>query len=181
MIISTYILIKFLKKNKIKKVFVVGNNNFKKELKKNELILNSNEPEYVVVGYDDQLNYKKLQKACEFINKGIKLLATHDDNFYPSSCGPIPDAGSILSLIKKTTRVTPIRIFGKPSGEIKNIFNFKPKTLVIGDRLSKDIKFAKNCNYDSILVLSGADGLTKNYDDNDLKPNYKISSINDLI
>ena len=34
MIISTDILIKFLKKNKIKKVFVVGNNNLKKNLKK---------------------------------------------------------------------------------------------------------------------------------------------------
>ena len=181
MIISTDILIKFLKKNKIKKIFVVGNNNLKKEFKKNKLILNSKEPEYVVVGYDDQLNYKKLQKACEFINKGIKLLATHDDNFYPSLSGPIPDAGSILSLIKKTTGVTPTRIFGKPSSEIKNIFNFKPKTLVIGDKLTKDIKFAKNCNYDSILVLSGADGLTKSYKDNDLKPNYQISSISDLV
>ena len=181
MIISTDILIKFLKKNKIKKIFVVGNNKFKNELKKNNLNLDSNQPEYVVVGYDDQLSYKKLQKACEYINKGIKLLATHDDNFYPSLMGPIPDAGSILSLINKTTGITPIRIFGKPSREIKNIYNFKPKTLVIGDRLTKDIKFAKNCNYDSILVLSGAEGLIKNSGDNDLIPNYTISSINDLI
>ena len=74
MIISTNILIKYLKKNRIKKIFVVGNHNLKKELKKNKFNLKSNNPSYVIVGYDDQLNYKKLQKACEYINKGIAYL-----------------------------------------------------------------------------------------------------------
>ena len=76
MIISTNILIKYLKKNKIKKIFVVGNHNLKKELKKNKFDLKSNNPSYVVVGYDDQLNYNKLQKACEYINKGVGLLGS---------------------------------------------------------------------------------------------------------
>ena len=182
MIISTNILIKYLKKNKIKKIFVVGNNNLKKELKKNKFNLNSNNPSYVIVGYDDQLNYKKLQKACEYINRGIGILATHDDNFYPGLKGPIPDAGSILHLIYKTTNVKPHKIFGKPSKEIKNIYKFKPKVLVIGDRISKDIQFAKNCKYDSILVLSGADESFKK--DNGLRklvPNYVITSLKDLV
>ena len=182
MIISTNILIKYLKKNKINKIFVVGNNNLKNELKKNKFDLNSNNPSYVVVGYDDQLNYQKLQKACEHINNGVRILATHDDNFYPSLKGPIPDAGSILHLIYNTTNVKPHKIFGKPSKEIKDIYKFKPKVLVIGDRISKDIQFAKNCKYDSILVLSGADESFKN--GNVLKklvPNYIITSLNDLV
>jgi HAD superfamily hydrolase (TIGR01450 family) len=182
MIISTNILIKYLKKNKIKKVFVVGNHNLKKELKKNKFDLSSNNPSYVVIGYDDQLNYKKLQEACEYINRGIGILATHDDNFYPSLKGPIPDAGSILHLIYKTTNVKPDKIFGKPSKEIKDIYKFKSKVLVIGDRISKDIQFAKNCKYDSILVLSGAEESFKKDDElRKLVPNYIITSLNDLV
>ena len=181
MIISTNILIKYLKKNNIQNIFLVGNKNFKNELKKNKINYNSKKPSFVVVGYDDQLNYKKLQNACEFINKGVNLIATHDDNFYPGLKGPIPDAGSILSLIYKTTNTLPIKIFGKPSKEIKNIYSFKGKTLVIGDRLSKDIKFAKNCKFDSVLVLSGAEGLKNVNEFNNINPNYIISSINDLV
>ena len=182
MIISTNRLIKYLKKNKIKKIFVVGNHNLKKELKKNKFDLKSNNPSYVVVGYDDQLNYNKLQKACEYINKGVGILATHDDNFYPGLKGPIPDAGSILQLIYKTTNALPLKIFGKPSKEIRDIYRFKPKVLVIGDRVSKDIQFAKNCKYDSILVLSGAEESFKK--DNERQksvPNYIITSLKDLV
>ena len=180
MIISTNILIKYLKKNKVQNVYLVGNKKFKNELKKNKINYNSKNPRFVVVGYDDQLNYQKLQIACEFINKGVGLIATHDDNFYPGLKGPIPDAGSILSLIHKTTNVLPLKIFGKPSREIKNIYNFKGKTLVIGDRISKDIKFAKNCGYDSVLVLSGAESLKNLTSFKVTKPNYIVSSINDL-
>ena len=37
MIISTNILIKYLKKNKVQNVYLVGNKNFKNELKKNKI------------------------------------------------------------------------------------------------------------------------------------------------
>ena len=114
MIISTNILIKYLKKNKVQNVYLVGNKKFKNELKKNKINYNSKNPRFVVVGYDDQLNYQKLQIACEFINKGVGLIATHDDNFYPGLKGPIPDAGSILSLIHKTTNVLPLKILENP-------------------------------------------------------------------
>ena len=86
-----------------------------------------------------------------------------------------------MSLIHKTTNVLPLKIFGKPSKEIKNIYNFKGKTLVIGDRISKDIKFAKNCGYDSVLVLSGAESLKNLTSFKVTKPNYIVSSINDLV
>ena len=60
--ISKNILIKYLKKNKIKKIFVVGNNNFKKVLKKNKFNLNSN----------NQISVTDLKKIFEEIS-GIKL------------------------------------------------------------------------------------------------------------
>jgi|MDSW01.1.fsa_nt_gb HAD superfamily hydrolase (TIGR01450 family) len=180
MIISSDVLIKYLKLNKIKSVYPLANQKFIQNLKKHKIKINSINPEFIVVTYDDELSYKKLQLTCELINNGIKILSTHDDMFYPSKYGPIPDAGSILSLIEKTTNKIPLKIFGKPSSEIKKLIKLKGKTIVIGDRITKDIQFAKNCNYDSALVLSGAENTNKFNLKKNAHPNYILASIADL-
>ncbi len=177
---STDVLIKYLKDNKIKKVYASGNGKFLNELKKNFIIVTKKHPDVVIVSYDDEINYKKLQILCELLNKGIKLIATHNDNYYPSINGPIPDAGSILSLIETTTGKKPSKIFGKPSAEIKKLLNIKGKTLVIGDKINKDILFAKNCHYDSALILSEDEVITDNKKQKKLNPNFVLSSIKDL-
>jgi len=180
MVISSDVLINYLKTNNVKRVYALANKKFVKTLKSYNIKIDINYPEFVIITYDDEVNYKKLQKASELINKNIKILSTHDDNFYPSEKGPIPDAGSLLSLLETTTGKKPYKVFGKPSKEIKKLLNFKGSTLVIGDRLNKDIKFAKNCKYDSALVLSGADSLTDVKKKTVIKPNFILSSIKDL-
>jgi len=176
-------LVNYLKEEKIKKVFATGNKKFINELKKNKIIIDEKNPTLVIVSYDDEINYNKLQLLCELLNKNIPLVATHDDSFYPGKNGAIPDAGSILSLIKTTTGSVPIKVFGKPSVEIKKLLKINGKTLVIGDKISKDIQFAKNCGYDSALVLS--DNIMKkndlNFSNKKIKPNYFLSSIKDLV
>ena len=180
---STNVLVNYLKEEKIKKVFATGNKKFINELKKNKIIIDEKNPTLVIVSYDDEINYNKLQLLCELLNKNIPLVATHDDSFYPGKNGAIPDAGSILSLIKTTTGSVPIKVFGKPSVEIKKLLKINGKTLVIGDKISKDIQFAKNCGYDSALVLS--DNIMKkndlNFSNKKIKPNYFLSSIKDLV
>jgi HAD superfamily hydrolase (TIGR01450 family) len=180
---STNVLVNYLKERKIKKVYATGNKKFIKELKKNKITIDTKKPSLVVVSYDDEINYKKLQLLCELLNKNIPFVSTHDDSFYPGKNGPIPDAGSTLSLIKTTTGKDPIKIFGKPSIEIKKLLKTNGKTLVIGDKINKDIQFAKNCNYDSALILG--DDEFGVYDLNALqkkiKPNYYLSSIKDLV
>ncbi len=177
---STDVLITYLKDNKIKKVYASGNKKFLGELKKNHIAVSKNNPTVVIVSYDDEINYKKMQTLSELLNKGIKFIATHDDNFYPSIKGPIPDAGSILSLLETTTGKKPSKIFGKPSVEIKKLLKIKGKTIVIGDKIEKDILFAKNCNYDSALVLTEDEIGTNGKIHEKIKPDYILSSIKDL-
>lgn len=179
---STNVLVNYLKEEKIKKVFATGNKKFINELKKNKIIIDAKNPTLAIVSYDDEINYNKLQLLCELLNKNIPFVATHDDVFYPGKNGPIPDAGSILSLIKTTTGRVPIKVFGKPSVEIKKLLKTNGKTIVIGDKINKDIQFAKNCGYDSALIFT--DDLFGKYDLNlsqkKLKPDYFLSSIKDL-
>ena len=179
---STNVLINYLKKNKIKKVYSTGNKKFINDLRSNAIKIDAVNPDLVVISYDDEINYKKLKKMCEILNKNIPCVATHDDSFYPGYNGPKPDAGSILSLIKTTTGKYPKLIFGKPSIEIKKLLKTKGKTLVIGDKINKDIKFAKNSGYDSALIMPSSNIESHDLDlkDKNLKPDYILSSIKDI-
>ena len=179
MIISTDIVISYLKRKKISRVYATGNKIFLNQLKINKIKIDYRHPQLAIISYDDQINYKKLETLCKIINKGINFIATHDDPFYPSEDGPIPDAGSIIKLVEITTGKKPLLIFGKPSPQIKKFIRLNGKTIMIGDKIDKDIKFAKNCGYDSALVLSGTEKKIFNFKE-DVTPNYILSSIKDL-
>ena len=179
-IISTDVLIRYLNDNKINRVFASGNKKFINTLKRNKITITKNNPDIIIVSYDDEINYKKLKLLSELLNEGIKFVATHNDNFYPSQNGPIPDTGSILSLLETTTGRKPIKIFGKPSVEIKKLLKLKGKTLVIGDKVTKDIQFAKNCGYDSALIMTEQNFVNIKKIPIKLKPDYLLSSIKDL-
>ena len=176
-ILSSHLLLRYLKMNNIKSIYASGNDGFVKMIKQNKIKIEKNTPQKIVVSYDNQITYEKLKKICELINKNIDLIATHDDPYYPGSKGPIPDAGSILKLIEYTTGKRPSKIFGKPNIDLKHMIKESRKTIVIGDRISKDIRFAKNSNYDSALVLSGAE---KDVNIKDKRFNFLLSSIKDL-
>lgn len=178
MIISTDIMIAYLNRKKISRVFATGNKIFLNQLKINKIKIDNKNPQLAIISYDDQINYKKLETLCKIINQGTDYVATHDDPFYPSEDGPIPDAGSIIKLVEVTTGQKPTIIFGKPSPQIKKFIKLSGKTIMIGDKIDKDILFAKNCGYDSALVLSGSDKVVIDF--KDIRPNFILTSIKEL-
>ncbi len=113
----------------------------------------------VVLGYDTELTYAKLQASCLLLhNKDIIFLATHPDLVCPSPNGPLPDTGSFLALYEKATGRIPDMIFGKPNPLILHhlLQRYDPQDMVmVGDRLYTDMRLARNAGIDSILVLSG--------------------------
>ena len=111
------------------------------------------------------------------INKNIDFIATHDDPYYPACKRPHTGCGIYFKINWGITGKHPSKIFGKPNIDLKHIIRKSRKTIVIGDRISKDIKFANNSNYDSALVLSGAE---KDVDIKDKRFNFLLSSIKDL-
>ncbi|OWO83349.1 hypothetical protein B5C26_07035 [Photorhabdus luminescens] len=183
-ILSTDILINFLKNNRVHKVYVLGTKSLQTTIINAGLEICTHKPEYVILGYDTELTYSKLVTAFRLLNKNVDLIATHCDNYCPSEVGPIPDIGALLALIKATNGVEPKYIFGKPSSlmidSLCEIDNFnKEETIIIGDRLHTDIKMAQDSGIASLLVLSGETSRDIAESSN-IKPQYILNDVSEI-
>lgn len=153
-------------KQKYSKGYILGTKDFVEELGKEYGIdFEYNEPEFVLISFDRELTYSKLEIACSFINKGIPYYITHIDLACPTLNGPVPDCGAIALLIESVTNKKYLDHFGKPSLKmvdfIKNRVNKEKKALMVGDRIYTDMLLGNKLNYDTLLVLSGE----SNFDD----------------
>lgn len=167
-----------------KRVYLVGTKNLYNELISYNVNLVEENPDVVVVGFDRELNYSKLEKACEFIDDGAVFLATNPDYVCPiANKRYIPDCGSICDMITNATKKKPFYI-GKPSAEMINIIKKREniannKVAMVGDRLYTDIKSGFNANVVTMLVLSGESTL-ETLKSSDVKPDYVFNSVNDI-
>ena len=73
------------------------------------------DPEFVVLGYDTEINYEKISTGSIHMHKGVPLVASHPDMVCPSPDGGLPDVGAYLAMLKVTTGKDPVHITGKPN------------------------------------------------------------------
>lgn len=173
-------------KNLPSNAFVVGTKSFKEQLTDYgiSVIENASLASILIVGYDTELNYKKLVIACELINQGVPYLATNPDLVCPIANGKfIPDCGSICNMLETATTKKPFYI-GKPRKEMIEIVAKKEKTnlsdiAIIGDRLYTDISCGKNAGITTIAVLSGETKI-QDIENSSIKPDYIFNSIYDI-
>lgn len=133
-----------------------------------------NDPDVVIVGFDTELTYEKLQKACQYIQNGAKYYLIHPDIRCPIENGFIPDAGSIGKIIELVTGKSPELIGGKPNPAILKELAKIEEVLIeqvcyIGDRLDTDIKMAMESGAIPILFLTGETEFEDIYYDGELK------------
>ena len=146
---------------KVGSVMVLGARALRETLLGNGLELTDENPDCVVVGFDTELCYERLKKACFLIEKGCKWLATHPDVAMPGADGFWPDCGAITAAVTITTGRAPDIVLGKPSkymaqAAIKRS-GFPPDQLMmVGDRPETDVLMAKNSGLAAALVLTGA-------------------------
>ncbi len=153
-------LVDFLRESRLQRIYLVGNRDFTQELLSAmpELTLTEEGAQAVVLGYDTELTYEKLARSALLLQKGVPFFATHPDLVCPSPEGPLPDVGSMLSLYETATGRRPDRIFGKPDPLIISpLLSRYPREsmIMVGDRLSTDMRLAENAGIDFALVLSG--------------------------
>ena len=156
LILSLHPTIDYLKKKDYKRIFLLGTQSLKDEFKSEGFKLTEENPEILVLAFDQELTYERLVKASHFLqNKNIPYVATHIDNRCPTETGYIPDAGGIAALLYKATERMP-RVFGKPNKEML-LFKLEQlgispnNALIFGDRLYTDIKMGM----DPLGPLSG--------------------------
>lgn len=184
-ILSTDGVIEYLINKKIKNVYAIGTNSMKDMFINAGIYVESENPEYIILGYDTELTYDKLRKAAIFLQNGVELIATHCDIVCPTPDGPVPDVGSMLVLFEKATRKKPLKIFGKPNAEMVNHIIKKHKTspeevMMIGDRIYTDMELARRIQCDFILVLSGETKI-EDVEGLDQSPALVVESIGHII
>jgi HAD superfamily hydrolase (TIGR01450 family) len=159
-LLSTHDLLSWLKVENISETYLVGTEGMKEMLEEVGVNTRSEEPQYVVLGYDTEITYQKLTKASIYLHNGVPLVVSHPDMVCPSPNGGLPDTGAYLALFEATTGVTPKHICGKPNpGMILHKINElgleTNACAMVGDRLYTDMEMADRAGVHGILVLSG--------------------------
>ena len=168
-------------------LFVLGTESLKNEFLNAGLHLTDdiNRVGCIVVGYDTELNFKKIDDACNILyTKKVPFIATHPDKTCPTNYGFMPDCGAICEMITTATGKTPIFI-GKPAPLMPEICMQmtgidRSETVVIGDKMKTDILSGLRSDTNTILVLSGDntidDALNSTY-----KPDVVIKDCGELL
>lgn len=115
--------------------------------------------QYVVVGMDFNLDYRKVADATLAIAAGAEFIGTNEDATFPSEEGDIPGAGSIVALLKTATGKTPT-VIGKPYPgmfeEAMARLGLSPdECLMVGDRYETDIQGAQELSIWTAGVCTG--------------------------
>jgi len=161
---STNITAKFLLENYGKRpIYVLGTSSLRAELASYGLNisyeLDGTEYAALVLGFDTELNFKKLEDACLLLNSGVDYIAANCDMVCPTEYGYVPDCGSFAQMLENATGRVPV-FLGKPKPDIIHMalrrFDCAADDAVfIGDRLYTDIACGEAAGVDTVLVLSG--------------------------
>ena len=164
LLMSTHVLLDYLARQGdgssfVKKAFVCGTKALLDDFTDAGYTLTDKDPDFVVLGFDKDMNYERLTKLCDFVRSGLPYYGVHMDYNCPIEGGYIPDCGSLASAVAMSTGVMP-EFFGKPSRHtldyiIKKSGYSEEDLCFVGDRLYTDIAVATGTKARSVLVLSG--------------------------
>lgn len=156
-------LIDYLQAKQINSAYLVANDRvthfLEQKLPNIDFSFDKSQNKAVILTYDTQITYEKLQNICVLLNNtNAEYIATHKDIFCPSEWGNIPDIGSYIKILKSTTKRNPTLILGKPNlALVESILRQydKSEIVVIGDRIYTDKALADNMKCDFICTLTG--------------------------
>lgn len=171
------------------RLYLVGTESFKRDLIAagfHVVPLDSRKEEidFVVMGYDTELNYEKLKGACHYIDNGVDYVATNCDMRCPIENGRyLPDCGSFANMICEATGRMP-KFLGKPNRDIVDTvaeqFNVPIASIAcVGDRTYTDVQTGINSGCVSICVLSG-ESTRSDVDKMEEKPSYVFESVREI-
>lgn len=143
------------------------------------------EARYVVLSWDRQLTYDKINAVYQAAVRGAVLLATNPDRTCPFEDGEMPDTGSLIGAIEGATGAPITLITGKPSRiaaeEAVRLLGLDySDCYMVGDRLETDIQMGNDTGMHSVLVLTGISN-AEMAANSPHRPEYVIDSITGLL
>ncbi len=180
-LLSTHDLIAWLSNEGVYDTFLVGTDGMRGMLEGSGFSTTSSKPEFVILGYDTEINYEKLSTASVHLHNGVPMVASHPDMVCPSPNGGLPDTGAFMALFEATTGVRPVHICGKPNKgmilhKIEDLGLEPSNCAMVGDRLYTDMEMAERVGVHGILVLSG-EATREDLEGSDLHPSLVVDSV----
>jgi HAD superfamily hydrolase (TIGR01450 family) len=114
----------------------------------------------VVVSWDRDFTYHKLDVAYRAALRGADLVATNPDRTCPMPGYRLPDAACMIAAVEACTRRKVEPIVGKPSAimlrQVLRVMQLRAEQCVmIGDRPETDMAMARRAGLTGILTLTG--------------------------
>ncbi|MCC7667406.1 TIGR01457 family HAD-type hydrolase [Liquorilactobacillus satsumensis] len=167
---------------KKRSVYAIGELGLKNALLERGFSFADETPDYVVVGLDYDVTYRKFEKATLAIKRGAKFIGTNADTNLPNERGLVPGAGSLIALVERATQQKATYI-GKPEPIIMNkalqrIGLAKEDVIMVGDNYMTDISAGINCGLDTLLVYTGVSTKAQ-VAQKKVAPTYEIDSLAD--
>lgn len=140
----------------------------------------SDDIDCLLVGFDTELTFQKLEDACILLNRGVDFIAANPDWVCPTWYGSVPDCGSVCEMLFRATGRRP-RFIGKPQPAMVRLAlertGYAPEqAVVIGDRLYTDVACGVNAGVDTIFVLSG-EGTRRDLETSGVQPTWVMEDI----
>jgi HAD superfamily hydrolase (TIGR01450 family) len=168
-------------------VFVIGEEPIHEELAEYGIPVthDSGNAEYVVLSWDRQFTYDKLNSVYQAAVKGSVIIASNPDATCPLDGGQIPDTGTFIAALEVATGKSIDLVVGKPSliaaeAAVAHLGLDYKDCFMIGDRLETDIKMANEAGMISVLVLTGV-GTAEMAERTPYRPRYIIPSIKGIV
>ncbi len=167
-----------------KRAFVLGNEYLFEELRAGGILIDQERPDYVIIGYDTTLDYRKMTAVCDYVRAGLPYIATHPDFNCPTETGFAPDIGAIIAFIEASAARRPDLIVGKPyAGIVEAALNRTgletSQLAMVGDRLYTDVETGLRHGMLSILVLSG-ETTPEMAAKSDIRPHMTFNRLSDM-
>lgn len=118
----------------------------------------------VVQGYGVSVRVSDLAEAAYAVEHGARWFATNTDPTLPTERGIAPGNGSLVAAVATAVGHRPHVVAGKPEAPLyalcaQRLGVAAADVLTVGDRLTTDVAGAAAAGMDSLLVLTGVDGL----------------------
>jgi HAD superfamily hydrolase (TIGR01457 family) len=168
-----------------KRAFLLGTPALRTEMESAGIIIDNDDPDYIIIAFDTTLDYAKLTRLCDHVTAGLPYIATHPDLVCPTETGFVPDIGATIAFVNTVTGRKPDAIIGKPyagivDGALERVRAVRDETVMVGDRLYTDIATGVNNGLLSILVLTG-EARESDIQASPVKPHRVVERLADLI
>lgn len=150
-----------------------------------EVVEDAERVDVVVVSFDRTFDHRKLKIAFDAVNAGARIVATNLDAYCPTPDVGLPDCAAMLAAVEASTGAHAEAVVGKPSRHMASALLDRLSvpardTLLVGDRLTTDVRMANEAGMTSALVLTGATGLEEALTSQD-RPDYILDGLGELL